>query len=508
MESWLGSPRFNEPVVVFVVVIVGVAFIHLMRIFRQGLKRRELERLRGCEKLPNENDRFRYDIFGVAKTVELAFHFQRRTSLEYTNALFTRYGETYTSHLIGYRLIFTHNRENIQHLLSTAFVDFDSSPLRKPLFQSITPHGIFTLDGADWKKSRGQLSSRLSDLRRIIDLEGCERHFQAFLQHVPSNNQAFDIQSCVFALSLDIQTGLSLGESIDALDPCQSPEKKQFEADLLHVKERIVQDGFRGPLRHLRSKRTFIQSCRRAREYVMAQATREVRQRSHKRKRAEVYPVKAALDAEAEEVSQFTDQALGILLANDSIGTTLSGLFYCLSQDERVVHKLRASIIDTLGLTSPTWKQLGSLGYVRCVIQEVMRLFPAVVLNARVANKDSIMPRGGGRDGDAPALVRAGDIVVFSTWARHRLGNDFGENPQAFYPERWEHLSGDMPGYIPFNKGPRACPGRHYAMIILTYLVARLFQTYSRVSNYNTQPWTEKISMTFENDNGVFVGLS
>lgn len=153
-----------------------------------------------------------------------------------------------------------------------------------------------------------------------------------------------------------------------------------------------------------------------------------------------------------------------------------------------------------------------------------MRLFPAVVLNARVANKDSIMPRGGGRDGDAPALVRAGDIVVFSTWARHRLGNDFGGNPQAFYPERWEHLSGDMPGYIPFNKGPRACPGRraipplvvaiadscagHYAMIILTYLVARLFQTYSRVSNYNTQPWTEKISMTFENDNGVFVGLS
>lgn len=45
-------------------------------------------------------------------------------------------------------------------------------------------------------------------------------------------------------------------------------------------------------------------------------------------------------------------------------------------------------------------------------------------------------------------------------------------------------------------------------MIILTYLVARLFQRFSRVSNHNTQAWTEKISMTFENDNGVFVGLS
>ena len=90
----------------------------------------------------------------------------------------------------------------------------------------------------------------------------------------------------------------------------------------------------------------------------------------------------------------------------------------------------------------------------------VMRLFPAVVLNARVANKDSIMPSGGGMDGQTPVLVGTGDIVVFSTWARHRLGDDFGENPQAFYPERWEQLSGDMPGFIPFNKGPRACPGR------------------------------------------------
>lgn len=50
--------------------------------------------------------------------------------------------------------------------------------------------------------------------------------------------------------------------------------------------------------------------------------------------------------------------------------------------------------------------------------------------------------------------------MVFSTWARHRLGQDFGEDPGEFRPERWEQLSGDMAGYIPFNKGPRICPGR------------------------------------------------
>ncbi|KAJ5884781.1 Cytochrome P450 [Penicillium taxi] len=93
-------------------------------------------------------------------------------------------------------------------------------------------------------------------------------------------------------------------------------------------------------------------------------------------------------------------------------------------------------------------------------IVEALRLYPAVVLNARVANKNSTLPSGGGIHGTSPILIQAGEIVVFSTWARHRLGEEFGAAPEDFHPERWEHLSVDMPGFVPFNKGPRICPGR------------------------------------------------
>lgn len=153
----------------------------------------------------------------------------------------------------------------------------------------------------------------------------------------------------------------------------------------------------------------------------------------------------------------------------------------------------------------------------------VMRLFPAAVLNARVANKDSTLPSGGGKDSTSRVFVRKGDIVVFSTWAQHRLSQDFGENLDEFYPERWEKLSVTMPAYIPFNRGPRVCPGRksllsltrtltypfleQYALVVLTYLVTRLFQNFSTVVDYNAGPWTERISITLENDNGVLVGL-
>lgn len=69
-----------------------------------------------------------------------------------------------------------------------------------------------------------------------------------------------------------------------------------------------------------------------------------------------------------------------------------------------------------------------------------------------------------------------------------------------------------MPGFIPFNKGPRLCPGRklsplattvntstnnhaeQYAMIVRTYIVARIFQTFSTVSNYNTKSGKKELA--------------
>ncbi|KAJ5999443.1 cytochrome P450 monooxygenase [Penicillium sp. IBT 35674x] len=488
----------------FITLLLGIVVLSLVG---RASKYRTLKRLEvslGCERPPTETDRFPYDFFGIRKTLELASHFRNRTSLPYIDSLFERYGETFTSNVIGYRLIFTCNMENTKHLLSTAFVDFDSSPLRKPLFELITPHGIFTLDGPDWKTSRDHLRARLSDLRKAIDLTICEEQFQSFLNNVPSDGQVFDVQSRACALALNLQTVFSLGESVDALSSTQSSEKKSFLVDLSIVKDTIVRDGFRGPLRHLSSKRQFLHSCRKTREYVIRQATQQVQ------KRNQVAGISDKADtcvSENEQISLFTDQALSLLLANDSVSTTLTSIMFCLSKDKRVVKKLRASILDAIGLTPPTWGQLGSLQYVRWVMNEAMRLFPAVVLNARIANKHTTLPTGGGENGTRPVLIGKGEIVVFSTWSRHRLGKDFGEDPDKFYPERWEKLSPDMPGYIPFNKGPRACPGQNYAIIVITYIVARMFQTFSNVTDYNSKPWTERISMTFENENGVMIGL-
>jgi hypothetical protein len=107
-----------------------------------------------------------------------------------------------------------------------------------------------------------------------------------------------------------------------------------------------------------------------AREYVTMYATQLVEQQTSKDEKNDGLPLVSDSIARDKEISQSTDQALSILLANDSMSTTLSGLFFCLAQDERVVKKLRESIISTVGSTAPTWGQLGSLHYVRWIIQE------------------------------------------------------------------------------------------------------------------------------------------
>ncbi|KAL3485279.1 hypothetical protein BJX62DRAFT_243123 [Aspergillus germanicus] len=65
---------------------------------------------------------------------------------------------------------------------------------------------------------------------------------------------------------------------------------------------------------------------------------------------------------------------------------------------------------------------------------------PIVPLNIRTANKDTILPLGGGANGEAPALVPKGQEVCYSVYSMHRLPKMYGPDADEFKPERWETL--------------------------------------------------------------------
>lgn len=73
-----------------------------------------------------------------------------------------------------------------------------------------------------------------------------------------------------------------------------------------------------------------------------------------------------------------------------------------------------------------------------CVI--ALRLCSPVAANSRSAARDTILPRGGGKDGSQPILVPKGTSCRWVTHALHRNKEVYGEDVEEFRPERWDSI--------------------------------------------------------------------
>ncbi|WP_433550357.1 cytochrome P450 [Micromonospora zamorensis] len=167
------------------------------------------------------------------------------------------------------------------------------------------------------------------------------------------------------------------------------------------------------------------------------------------------------------------DQIVTMLLAgHETTASTLSWAWYLLSRHPEAAERLRAEAIAVLDDRTPKYTDLVNLPYTTMVIQETMRLYPAVWGLPRVAlTADEI--------GGYP--VPAGADIMISPYTLHRH-RDFWNEPDQFRPERF---AADAPpvahryAYIPFGAGPRVCVGSHLGMLeatLIAAMVARRFR--------------------------------
>lgn len=201
-------------VVTFTIILRGLLRYRALRRFSASY---------GCKDAASE--RF-YDYLGIIKIIKSTHYLLKKTALANSVSLFEKYGETYASRLLAQRVFFTCDPRNIKHVLVTRFVDYDSSTVRVHLFRPITEHGIFAVDGPEWKLARDLYRNQFSHTRSIIDLDVQEQHFQGFLRRVPSAGKPFDLEALFLNLVLDLTTAFALGESLDSLNPSQSDDKR------------------------------------------------------------------------------------------------------------------------------------------------------------------------------------------------------------------------------------------------------------------------------------------
>lgn len=97
----------------------------------------------------------------------------------------------------------------------------------------------------------------------------------------------------------------------------------------------------------------------------------------------------------------------------------------------------------------------------RLTIYVALRLYPQLPINVRFALKTTLLPVGGGPDGESPVLIPRGAGVGYSVYHMHRRKSIYGEDANEFRPQRWENSKLDHIGFgfMPFHGGPRICLG-------------------------------------------------
>lgn len=114
---------------------------------------------------------------------------------------------------------------------------------------------------------------------------------------------------------------------------------------------------------------------------------------------------------------------------------------------------------------------VADLPYLRCIINETLRLYPAgPLLIPHESSAECVV--GGYR-------IPAGTMLMVNVWAIHNDPKNW-EDARAFKPERFEGQQGNRDGFklMPFGSGRRGCPGEGLAVRMVGFTLGTLIQCF------------------------------
>ncbi|KAK5160577.1 hypothetical protein LTS14_001589 [Recurvomyces mirabilis] len=154
-----------------------------------------------------------------------------------------------------------------------------------------------------------------------------------------------------------------------------------------------------------------------------------------------------------------------VFAGSDTTAISLRAIIYYLlknvSYKQRLINEIDTS--RSQGRLSDPVKlsEADNMPYLQAVMYEALRLHPAVGMSL-----PRTVPQGGANI--AEHYLPAGSVVGANPWVVHRNREVFGDDVEAFRPERWldEDKKGDMHRYFfAFGSGARTCIGRNISWL-------------------------------------------
>ncbi len=379
----------------------------------------------------------------------------------------------------GHSHINTAEPANMQAVLNSKFLDYDLGPKRAKKYEGLLGEGIFTAEGERWRYFRQQLRPFFSK-DPVGELDSAEKHVTILFQALPAADpqgwiHKVDLMPRLLNFTMDTSAEFLFGKSTNSQLNSYLKEKNsmgdagEFEgfSDAMDSALEYVGRRFKLelPFWLLPSSRKFRRACQTIQKFTNHAVQVALQSKDKECKRSEMKSVLLhELATTTRNPAELGQQALHVLAAGRE--TTASAAGYAimlLSRHPQEYARIRDIVLSYFGTEEAPLREMTASALRACkpvqdVVYEALRLYPSVAVSSRVANKDTILPRGGGIDGSQPIAVRKGEEVKYSAYVMQRRHDIWGKDADEFCPTRWETRKLG-PDIIPFSIGPRTCLG-------------------------------------------------
>ncbi|QRW07226.1 cytochrome P450 family protein [Ceratobasidium sp. AG-Ba] len=410
-----------------------------------------------------------------------------------------QYGNTLNLSVLGGDQILTIEPEHVKAILSTDFTTFEKGPEFRDKMYSLLGKGVFNSDGDLWKFHR-TMSRPYFTRERISHFDLFARHSDSAINKLLArlsepSRPAIDFQDMVARFTLDSGTEFLFGKDIHSLSaPIPYPhapptdQSASFAAAFGRAQASIMVRfalGTLWPLFEIFWDRVG-DDMRVIDEYVKPILREKLEEKRKGGIKAKTDELEDGSDTLLDHLVQYTDdetiikdEIINILVAGrDTTATTLTFAVYLLATHPDVMAKLRAEILARVGPTNyPTPDDFREMKYLRAVLNETLRLFPAVPFNERTAVKSTVF-----KSGDKTYYVPKGAVASYSVLLMHRRKDLWGPDADEFDPDRWiddrlkKYVTPNPFIFLPFNAGPRICLGQQFAYNESSFFLVRLLQ--------------------------------
>ncbi|KAL3655250.1 hypothetical protein CASFOL_001036 [Castilleja foliolosa] len=188
--------------------------------------------------------------------------------------------------------------------------------------------------------------------------------------------------------------------------------------------------------------------------------------------------IEMLLELQKSEPEYYTDAMIRslmlvlIIAGTDTSAGTLEWALSLLLNNPHVLDKARAEIDSHIGQDRLIDEaDVPNLPYLRCIINETLRLYPAGPL--LIPHESSEQCTVGGY------RVPAGTMLLVNVWAIHNDPKNW-DDAKEFKPERFEGLDGYRDGFklMPFGSGRRGCPGEGLAVRMVGFALGSIIQCF------------------------------